>query len=100
LRPLPAQTDEPNPPVHVARRRVEPGELCNGHPNRQERVDSGRLEDDTDAPPKREGSAGGILAEHRDLAPGPGPVAFEDLDRRGLAGTVRAEEGEDLSAPD
>src|SRR5205085_8707684 len=42
----------------------------------------------------------GIAAEHRDVAPGPLPVALQDLHRRGLPRAIRAEEAEDLPAGD
>jgi len=40
------------------------------------------------------------VAEDSDLAGGAGAVALEDLDRRGLAGTIGAEEREGLAALD
>src|SRR5690606_12511138 len=47
-----------------------------------------------------EPTAGRVGAEHRDLAGGTDPLPLEDLDRRRLAGTVRPEQGEDLTAMD
>src|SRR5690606_5068052 len=37
-----------------------------------------------------------VRTQHADLATGPGPEALEDLDRGGLARTVRPEQSDDL----
>jgi hypothetical protein len=42
----------------------------------------------------------GVHAQHPNVARGAPPVTLEDLHRRRLAGTVGAEEGEDLAQLD
>ena len=52
------------------------------------------------APAQIGGPLGGIVPEDADDAARPRPVSLQDLDRRGLACPVRAEEPEDLAARD
>ena len=61
-------------------------------------VDGALLEDDAD--PLAEGALAqaGVEAEHPDIASVGAAVALEDLDERGLAGAVGAEQGEHLAA--
>ena len=59
-----------------------------------------RLQHDADARAPVARRAGGIGAEHRHGASVAASVALEDLDRRRLAGAVRAEQREDLSLAD
>ena len=55
------------------------------------------LQDDADPVPPSRGRAGGVDAEHADLAAAPLPKPLQDLDRGRLPGAVRAEEREDLA---
>ena len=66
----------------------------------QRLVEGGGLEDDADALPPRAARLGGILAENGHGAAVTLPVALEDLDGRGLARAVRAQEPEDLAGSD
>ncbi len=59
-----------------------------------------RLEHDPDALPEPTVAQGRVEPEHRHLAGVPRAVALQDLDRGGLAGPVRAEQGEDLPFAD
>src|SRR5204862_2795166 len=54
------------------------------------------LEHDADASAPVEAGVSRIDAEHLYLAAVASPVALQDLDRRRLAGSVRAEQAEDL----
>ena len=66
----------------------------------QRLVQGGGLQDDTDALSPRPACLGGILAENGHRAAVTLPVALQDLDGRGLARAVRAEEPEDLAGGD
>src|SRR4051812_11705451 len=61
-------------------------------------VDAARLEHDADLAAQRAAAPAGVVPEHRDLAAAARAVALEDLDRRRLAGAVRAEQAEHLTA--
>src|SRR5205823_2700159 len=58
------------------------------------------LQDDADPLPKRRSRVARVEPEHLDLAVIAHPIALEDLDRRRLPGTVRAEQAEDLAFGD
>ncbi len=94
------QADEVDHLVDVARVPVVAGEdpvhLAHG----QDGPELGLLQDDADPLPERPLAAAGVEAEHGDLAAVALPVALEDLDRRRLAGAVRAEQAEDLAGRD
>jgi hypothetical protein len=60
----------------------------------------GGLQDDPDLALEALSLPRRVKSEHLDRAGVAGPVALEDLDGRGLPGTVRAEDGEDLPALD
>ena len=86
--------------VDVARVGKEPGEvgqlLAHGVVARLRR----RLQHDAEPGLPVEVAVRGIDAEHADLARRAQAVALEDLDGRRLAGAVRAEQGEGLTAGD
>src|SRR4051812_30548814 len=84
--------------ARVARVRVVLGELLDSLAHGGVRVERGALEDDAHALEERPLALRGIVAEHRHVAGAPLAIALEDLDRRGLAGPVRAEQPEDLSS--
>ena len=75
---------------------VELERLADGEPG----IGRGLLQDDPDPVAPGARSVGRVDAEHRHLSIRPGAEPFQDLDRGRLAGAVRAEEGEDLSALD
>src|SRR5690606_9871231 len=86
--------------VDVARVRVEPGEvtqlLAHGGGARLAR----RLQHDAEPRLPGEPAVLRVGAEHAHLAGAAVAVALEDLDGGGLAGAIRAEQGEGLSAAD
>ena len=91
------QADEVDHLVDVARPLVVAGE----HPVDLAHVSTGQssrlLEHDADPLAERALGRARVEAEHADLARVALPVALEDLDRRRLAGAVRAEQAEDLA---
>src|SRR5205823_10075281 len=64
------------------------------------RVQAAVLENDANFRPKTRALVPRVKIEHADLAGIRPPVALEDLDGRGLAGSVRAEQAEDLARLD
>src|SRR5262249_10345739 len=86
--------------LDIARARVEARPVAQRLPGSHVAVDPARLEDDPDAAAKLDRPSGGIVPQHGYLSAGALPVALEDLYRRGLAGSVRAEQPEDLAAMD
>ena len=83
-----------------ARAWIEAAEQVDELGHRQLRVQGGGLEADPDARLERVGAAGDVDAEDADLAPVGLAQPLEDLDGRGLARTVRAEQAEDLALRD
>ena len=61
---------------------------------------AGELQDDADPGPPRAAGVRRVAAKHRYRTPVAVPEALEDLDRRGLARAVRAEQGEHLTLGD
>ncbi len=86
--------------IDVPRPRVVPGEQLERLAHRELGVHPALLQDDADALAPLAGRMRGVLAEDRDLARRALAIALEHLDRRGLAGAVRAQEGEDLAPLD
>ena len=76
---------------------VVPGEHGDGLADRVDGVELAVLQDETDAVLPRPVGVGGVGAQHADRATVAVAVALEDLDGRGLAGTVGAEQAEDLA---
>src|SRR5215210_1307982 len=71
-----------------------PDRLPDGHT----RVEAAALEHYAHALLQVAVAGGGVVSKHPHVASRAAPVALEDLDGGGLAGTVRAEEAEDLAA--
>ena len=94
------EPDERDHLVDVARLRVVAGEHRVRLADGEVRPELGRLEDDADPLPEVAAGPLGIVSEHPHLAAVALAVALEDLDRRRLAGAVRAEEPEDLARLD
>ena len=96
---LVSEPDELEHLVHGAGPRVVPGVAGQRLADRQEGLDGQLLEHDAQAlaqlPTGRR--IGGVVPEHLDPAAVARAEALEDLDRRGLAGTVGPEQGEDLA---
>ena len=78
------------------RRAVELDRLAHG----EQAVERRLLEHDADPLAERALAAAGVEAEDAHVAGVGAAVAFEDLDERGLAGAVRAEQREHLAAAD
>jgi hypothetical protein len=76
---------------------VVAGEDLEDLAHREQVVDGGRLEHDSDACTKRRPGPARVVAEDAHVAGISPPVALEDLDGRRLPGAVRAEEREDLA---
>ena len=94
------EPDERDDLVDVARVRVVAGEHGVRLADGEVRPELGRLEDDADPLPEVGAGPLGIVSEHAHLAAVALAVALEDLDRRRLAGAVRAEEAEDFARLD
>src|SRR5438067_10039617 len=91
---------EPDQPDHFVDRPgalVVAGELGELLGNGEVLVHGGGLEHDADAGAPVEAGVGRIDAEHLYLPAVASPVALKDLNRRRLAGSVRAEQAEDLA---
>ena len=99
-RGLVLEADEGDHLVDVARRRVVAGEERVRLAHREVRPHARLLEHDADPLAPAAARALRVLAEHGHVAAVARPVALEDLDRRRLAGAVRAEEPEDLALGD
>src|SRR5262249_51964093 len=95
-----AEADEVDHLVHVARPAVVPGEEAGRLPHGEIRPELRLLQDDADALPVLAPRACGIEAEDVDASAVALAVTLEDLDRRRLAGAVRAEQSEDLAFVD
>jgi acyl-CoA dehydrogenase len=80
--------------VERARARVVPPIAFDGLGDGQEGVHAGVLENDSDALAKGPLSGRGVAPENLDVSMVGFSVALHDLDRRRLAGTVRAKKGE------
>lgn len=80
--------------------RVEAGEVRDLLADRRVAGFAAGLQHDAQARLPGEVAVPRVDAQHRRLAAGAVAVALEDLDRRRLAGAVRAEEGERLAAVD
>ena len=76
--------------------RIEPGPLGHRFGHRQVGIDGALLEDDAHLGPEAARTALGVHPQHRDRAGVSLAVALEDLHRRGLPGSVRPEQGQDL----
>ena len=86
--------------VHIARLRVVPGEEEVRFTHCQKRCDLGVLKDNADAFPHGSRGIAGIVSQHLRVSAVATAITFEDLDRRRLTGSVRAEEPEDLAFRD
>ena len=91
------EPDEGDRLVDISGRPVVAGVELERLAHGEERLDTALLEDDADALPPLTVAVLRIDAEDADIAGGPLAIALEDLHRRGLAGAVWPEEGEDLA---
>ena len=82
----------------IPRTRVQAGSLGEHLGHRQVRLDRAFLEDDPDLGAQAPIAPLGVHPEHRDRARVARAVTLQDLDGRRLAGTVRAEQGDHLTA--
>ena len=90
--------DVPRPPDRVGRvGRVVRAEVRQQFAHPPLRMVTPGLQHHTDARPPLFVAAGRVDAEHPDPTGGPHPEALEDFDRRGLAGSVRAEQRQHLA---
>src|SRR5262249_53688031 len=94
------EADERDRLVDVARLAVVAGIKLEALAHGESRLGVRLLQDGTDAVAPRGVTACRIDSEHAHLAGRAGAETLEDLDRRRLAGAVRAEEREDLAALD
>ena len=92
-----AEADQVEQLVGVARVGVEAAVLDEGLARLGARIDAAALEHQPDPRPQGPAAARRIVAEDPDRAAVGAPVALDDLDRRRLAGAVRAEEGDELA---
>ena len=80
------------------RRGIERGEEPDGFEDPHLVVEVGSLEHDADPGAQRGPVGPRVEAEDLDRPLVRAPIAFDDLDRRRLAGAVRSEHGQDLAA--
>src|SRR5829696_611175 len=95
-----AQADQVHRLVDVPRRGVVAGVLLDRLARGELRDQAGLLQDEADAVSPTPIRPLWVDPQHAHLARIPGPIALEDLDRRGLARAIRAQEGEDLARAD
>src|SRR4029077_2493418 len=86
--------------VHGTRLREEARVEVHGLGDREQRVQLAFLEDQADPGAPLPGGVGRVDTEDRDIAASSLAVALEDLDGGRLAGSVGAEESEDLARGD
>ena len=101
-RSKPGEADEPDDLGHAQGRRVVAGVAGDGLAHGQVRLDRDVLQDQP-GPLAQLASTGPIAwvkAEHFDRAAIAGPESLQDLQRGGLAGPVRPEQGDDLALLD
>ena len=86
--------------VGVPRVRIVGAEMADHLAHRKFRGVGVALQHDADPRPPFPAAFARVGAKDGDLAAVAAPVPLQDLDRRGLARAVRAEQGEDLAVPD
>ena len=94
---LAGQADEGESVVDIPRRAVEPGVHGQALPDGQAGLGLRLLQDHAHPVPPGAARRGRVVPQDRNPSICALPEAFQDLNRRGLARAVRAEEGEDLS---